>query len=153
MTDAPTQFVTPLTFQARSGRPVRSDQWAHVDCSCPQHIALARRSDLVLVAPATMDLLARLASGFTDDVVSLVCSAVDRRTTPVIVAPSMNAVMWEQPANRRNVETLRGDGYEVIDPDSGWQACRTEGPGRLPEPEALLDFVATRLAEIASPPA
>jgi phosphopantothenoylcysteine synthetase/decarboxylase len=78
MTEAATRFVTPLTFQALSGRPVYSDQWSHIESHDPQHITLARRADLMLIAPCTMDMLAKLAHGRTDDVVSLICSAVDR---------------------------------------------------------------------------
>lgn len=141
MTDAATKFVTPLTFQALSGRPVYTSSWEHVESSDPQHINLARRADLVLLAPATMDLLAKLAHGFTDDVVSLVVSAVDRATTPVLIAPSMNEMMWRQASTQRNVAQLRDDGFNLIEPGEGWQACRTVGAGRLPEPEELLDCV------------
>lgn len=146
MTPAATRFVTPLTFQALSGNPVYDAPWAHIESSDPQHITLARRADLAVVAPCTMDALARLAHGRADDVISLVLSAVDRNETPVLLAPSMNAVMWDQPATRRNVVQLRGDGFDVIDPDSGWQACRTEGAGRMAEPGRILDEISKRLA-------
>lgn len=150
MTEAAARFVTPLTFQALSGRPVYTDQWTHVESHDPQHVSLARGAHLVLVAPCTMDMLARLAQGRTDDVVSLIVSAVDRARQPVLLAPSMNEVMWNQPATRRNLEQLRADGFEILDPGRGWQACRTEGVGRLPEPEELVAAVERRLAP-ASP--
>lgn len=146
MTDAATKFVTPLTFQALSGRPVYTSSWEHVEANDPQHISLARRADLVLLAPATMDLLAKLAHGFTDDVVSLVVSAVDRSTTPVMIAPSMNEMMWRQSSTQRNIAQLRDDGFTLIEPGEGWQACRTVGAGRLPEPEDLLDRINRALA-------
>lgn len=145
MTESATRFVTPLTFQALSGKPVYTSPWQHVESQDPQHISLATSCDLAVVAPCTMDCLARLATGRTDDVVTLILSAVDRAKTPVLLAPSMNAVMWAQPSTRRNVETLRGDGFEFVGPDEGWQACRTVGAGRMAEPDAILAAVASRL--------
>ena len=143
MTDAATRFITPLTFQALSGRPVYSDQWQHIESSDPQHIALARSADCMLIAPCTMDMLARLAHGHTDDVVSLIVSAIDNKRQPVLLAPSMNEVMWNQPATQRNLKQLEQDGYRIIAPGIGWQACRTEGVGRLPEPDELVRAVET----------
>lgn len=145
MTEASTRFVTPLTFQAISGRPVYTSQWEHLESHDPQHITLARSADLLLIAPCTMDMMAKLAIGRTDDVVSLVASAIDRRKQPCLLAPSMNAVMWSQPATQRALAQLREDGFTIVGPDSGWQACRTEGPGRMSEPEAILAAVAAAL--------
>lgn len=141
MTEGAAKFVTPLTFEALSGRPVYSSVWDRVESHDPQHIALARSARCMLIAPATMDLIAKLATGRTDDVVTLIASAIDRRSTPVLVAPSMNAVMLEQPSTQRNLATLREDGFEVIEPGVGWQACRTTGAGRLAEPEALVERI------------
>jgi len=138
MTDAATRFVTPLTFEALSGRPVYTSAWDRIESNDPQHIRLARSADVMLIAPATMDLIAKLAHGFTDDAVTLIASAIDFARASALVSPSMNPMMLNQPATRRNLDQLRADGFQIIDPDSGWQACRTEGPGRLPEPEALL---------------
>jgi len=138
MTEPATKFVGPITFQALSGKPVYTSAWEHVESHDPQHIALATRSRAVLVAPCTMDAMARLATGRADDIVSLVLSAIDRATTPVLLAPSMNEVMWRQPATTRNLETLTGDGFEVVAPGEGWQACRAVGPGRMAEPEDLI---------------
>jgi len=146
MTPSATKFVTPLTFQALSGRPVYTSPWEHVESSDPQHVSLARRADLAIVAPCTMDCLARLVHGHTDDVVTLVLSAIDRARTPVMLAPSMNAEMWAQPATQRNLAAAKADGYEVVDPVEGWQACRTVGTGRMAEPEDLLARVTARLA-------
>ena len=145
MTDAATRFVTPLTFQALSGRPVYTSQWEHHEASDPQHVALARDAHAMLIAPCTMNLLAKLAHGFTDDVVCLIASVFDLARQPVLLAPSMNARMWSQPATQRNVEQLRADGFHVIEPAEGWQACRTEGPGRLPEPAVLVEALRAAL--------
>ena len=139
MTEAATRFVTPLTFQALSGRPVYTSLWEHIEAHDPQHIALARTAACMLIAPATMDTLARLAQGRAEDVVCLVAAAVDRRRTPLFVAPAMNETMGSQPATQRNLEQLRADGCRIIEPVAGWQACRTEGMGRLAEPETILD--------------
>lgn len=145
MTDAATKFVTPLTFQALSGRPVYTSQWQHVEAHDPQHIQLARSADAVLIAPCSMDMLARLVTGRTDDVVSLIVSAVDRAATPVLLSPSMNAVMYNQPVTQRNLKQLRADGFTIIEPESGWQACRTEGVGRLPDPPRLVEALVQAL--------
>lgn len=142
MTPSATRFVAPLTFQALSGRPVYVSPWEHVESHDPQHITLAARTHLAIVAPCTMDCLARLAAGRADDVVALILSAIDRARTPVLLAPSMNAVMWSQPSTQRNVRLLRDDGFHFVGPDEGWQACRTVGVGRMAEPETLLRAMA-----------
>ncbi|MGI9014681.1 MAG: flavoprotein [Phycisphaerales bacterium] len=146
MTDAAARFVSPLTFQSLSGRPILTSIWESADPGDPQHIRLARSAQAMLIAPATMNIIARLVHGFADDVVSLIASAINRSTTPVLIAPSMNATMLAQPATQRNLAQLEDDGYTVIAPDSGWQACRTEGPGRLPEPDALVEAVLEAIA-------
>jgi phosphopantothenoylcysteine decarboxylase/phosphopantothenate--cysteine ligase len=147
MTDAATRFVAPLTFQALSGRPVYTSQWEHIESSDPQHISLARAAHLMLIAPCSMNMLATLASGRCDDVVSLIAAAIDLRKQPLLLAPSMNATMWSQPSTQRNLAQLQKDGFHIIAPGEGWQACRTEGVGRLPEPEQLLEAVAGRLPQ------
>ncbi len=146
MTESATRFVSPMTFQALSGSPVYTSIWEHVESSDPQHIATATGADLAVVAPCSMDCLARLATGRADDVVTLVLSAVDRKKTPVFLVPAMNEVMWSQPATQRNLVTLRGDGYDFIGPDDGWQACRAVGPGRMSEPDAIVEVILARLA-------
>lgn len=145
MTDAATHFVQPLTFQALSGRPVYSSQWEHVESQDPQHVSLAKAADLMIVAPCTMDCMAKLAHGFTDDVVTLIVSAIDRSRTPVLLAPSMNEIMWSQPATQRNAKQLVDDGFQLVGPDDGWQACRAVGTGRMSEPETLLEAVSAAL--------
>ena len=146
MTESATRFVSPLTFQALSASPVYTSAWEHIESQDPQHVALAREASLVLVAPCTMDCMARLAHGFTDDVVSLILSAVDRARTPVLLAPAMNAAMWGQASTQRNLATLVGDGYRIVGPGTGWQACRTVGEGRMTEPEELLRVIGGVLA-------
>jgi phosphopantothenoylcysteine decarboxylase/phosphopantothenate--cysteine ligase len=146
MTASAARFVTPLTFQALSGRPVYTSPWEHIESHDPQHISLATAIHAAVVAPCSMDCLARLATGRADDVVSLILSAVDRTRTPVLLAPAMNSVMWSQPATQRNVRLLREDGFALVGPGDGWQACRKVGPGRMSEPEEILEALAALLA-------
>lgn len=151
MTPSATRFVTPLTFQALSARPVYTTPWEHVESHDPQHISLATGLDLAIVAPCTMDAAARLATGRADDIVSLLLSAIDRSRTPVLLAPAMNEVMWAQPSTQRNFATLREDGFHTIGPGAGWQACRTIGVGRMSEPEEILEAAAELLAQRGRP--
>ncbi|MEY3022477.1 MAG: hypothetical protein RIS86_1675 [Planctomycetota bacterium] len=146
MTPDATRFVAPLVFQSLSGRPVATSPWESASPADPQHIRLASSLDACLVAPCTMDMMARLATGRCDDVVSLLAASIDRARTPVLLAPSMNETMWRQPATQRNLATLRADGYGVIEPAEGWQACRASGPGRLPEPDALVESLGRAIA-------
>ena len=144
MTDAATKFVTPLTFESLSGQTVLTSLWQSDDHPESQHVGVARWADIIVIAPATANILAKLAAGLTDDVVSLALSAVPRKqdgapVPPVLLAPAMNAQMWENPANLRNVETVtKLLGYRLIGPEEGWQACRTRGVGRMSEPEAIV---------------
>lgn len=146
MTDSATKFVTPLTFQALSGRPVYTSPWEHIESQDPQHIALARNCHAAIVAPCTMDLMAKLAVGRCDDVVTLILSAIDRGKTPVLLAPAMNAAMWGQPSTQRNLATLKEDEFRFVGPADGWQACRTSGPGRMTEPDDLFAAVVAALS-------
>ncbi|MFO0831207.1 MAG: flavoprotein [Phycisphaerales bacterium] len=146
MTDAAARFVTPLTFQALSANPVYTSPWDHIETRDPQHVSLATSASLALIAPCSMDCLAKLATGRCDDVVTLILAAVDHSRTPVLLAPSMNAVMWAQPSTQRNMRTLAEDGFQFVGPDEGWQACRTNGAGRMSEPEAILARMASVLA-------
>lgn len=143
MTDAARAFVTPLTFQALSGRPVRHALLDPAEESGLDHIGLARWAELVLVAPATADFLARIAAGLAGDLLSTLCLAT---TAPIAVAPAMNRQMWEAAATQTNVEVLRGRGVHVLGPAEGDQACGESGAGRMLEPEAIAAWVADRLA-------
>lgn len=139
MTDAAVRFVTPLTFESLSGRPVHTSVWQQTDSYDSQHVALARSANLMIIAPASANTIAKLAHGLCDNVVTTIACALPR-TTPVLIAPSMNEGMWRNPITQRNLATVREVlGYHVIGPDEGWQACRTHGVGRMAEPEAILD--------------
>lgn len=141
MTQSATRFVGPLTFEALSGRPVHTSIWEQREHHDSQHIALARGADVMLLAPATANLIGKLAGGICDDVVTTVATALPR-ATPVLFAPAMNAEMWESPIVQRNAGTLRDVlGWQQVGPESGWQACRTQGAGRMSEPEQLLAAV------------
>lgn len=151
MSPAATRFITPLTFQALSARPVYTSPWDQLESRDPQHIRLADAADAAVVAPCTMDLMARLATGITDDVVTLILSALDRRRAPVLLAPAMNDAMWNQPATQRNAATLAADGFALIGPGEGWQACRHVGTGRMAEPETIAAALCAALVTL--PPA
>ena len=138
MTDAATHFVTPITFQALSGNAVFTDQWDDRVANNMAHIELSRRADVIVVAPASADFLAKLALGLADDLLSTLCLA---RDCPLMVAPAMNLQMWQNPATQRNVARLREDGITVLGPDSGDQACGEVGDGRMLEAQALFDSV------------
>jgi len=144
MTPDAQQFVAPLTFQALSARPVRTEIFELTDSSDPQHISLTERADLMLVAPATANVIAKVAAGLCDDLVSLmVCAAA----CPVVFAPAMNHRMWENPIAQQNVAKLAGLGYRFIGPEPGWLACRNVGLGRMTEPQDLVAEVTRLLTE------
>ncbi len=149
MTPDATRFIAPLVFQSLAGRAVLLNAWDSIEPKDPQHIRAVAELDAFLVAPCTMDMLAKLASGRCDCIVSLLVASIDRSKTPVLLAPSMNEAMWRQPATARNMEVLRGDGFRVIEPSIGWQACRAVGPGRLPEPDQLVDALLEALVKRA----
>jgi len=139
MTAGARQFVTPLTFQALSGRPVRTDLWDDAAEAAMGHIELARWADQVLIAPASADFLARLANGLADDLLTTLCLATD---APLSVAPAMNRLMWANAATQANVALLRSRGVTVLGPAEGDQACGETGPGRMLEPAEILDALA-----------
>ena len=143
MTDAAQQFVGPLTFQALSGKPVLTSLWDSGRGDGMEHIHLSRTADLLLVAPASADFLARLAHGRADDLLSTLALA---RTCPLAVAPAMNREMWAAPATRRNLDQLRADGAHVFGPAAGEQACGEVGVGRMLEPADLVAAVSRLLA-------
>ena len=139
MTEAACQFVTPLTFQALSGQPVLRSVWANDAADGMAHIHASREADLILVAPASADFLARLAQGRADDLLATLCLA---RTCPLAVAPAMNREMWAAAPTQRNVQQLAADGVRIYGPASGKQACGETGPGRMLEPAELLAALA-----------
>ncbi len=135
MTEAAQKFITPLTFEALTGRRVFNSVWDVADDYDPQHLRLTERADLFIVAPATANVVAKMAHGLADDLVSTMLLAA---ACPVLLAPAMNARMWENRIVRRNVETLRANGYRFVGPGSGWMACRTVGVGRMSEPDEIV---------------
>jgi phosphopantothenoylcysteine decarboxylase/phosphopantothenate--cysteine ligase len=143
MTRAAEEFVTPLSAGALSGGKVYRDLFDLTDEAEMGHIQLSRAADLVVVAPATADLMVKMAGGHADDLVSTLLMATNK---PVLIAPAMNVRMWEHPATQRNRATLIADGVSVIGPDRGDMACGEFGPGRMVEPEAIVAEIARRLA-------
>jgi len=135
MTEAATQFITPVTMQALSGRPVFTSAW---DARIPNnmaHIDLSRGADAIIIAPTSTDFIAKLAHGHADDLLATLCIA---RKCPLLIAPAMNREMWAAPATQRNVKQLREDGVVILGPGSGAQACGETGDGRMLEPDQLL---------------
>lgn len=132
------EFVTPLSVSALSGEKVFTELFDLDDEAEMGHIQLSRSADLVVVCPATADLMAKAANGLANDLASTALLATDK---PVLMVPAMNVRMWEHAATQRNVETLRSDGVMVMDPDEGAMACGEFGPGRLPEPHAIADKI------------
>lgn len=139
MTEAAEAFITPVTMQALSGRPVYTSQWDAREGNNMAHINLGREADAVLIAPASADFIARLAQGRADELLSLLCLARPRERCALLVAPAMNREMWSHPATQRNVAQLQADGAQLLGPDSGDQACGEVGDGRMLEPQDILD--------------
>ncbi len=139
------QFVTPLSVAALSEQPVYTDLFDLKNETEIGHIQLSRQADLIVVCPATADLIARMAHGHADDLASTVLLATDKR---VLVAPAMNVRMWQHPATQRNIAQLRRDDVLLMDPDEGAMACGEFGPGRLPTTEAILDAIAAALVPV-----
>jgi phosphopantothenoylcysteine decarboxylase/phosphopantothenate--cysteine ligase len=138
MTEAAQRFVTPLTFEVLSGNPVPLDMFA--PRARVEHVDLAAWTELIVIAPATADFIGNIAAGLAGDLPSaVVCAA----RCPVMIAPAMNDGMWANPAVRRNIERLAADGRTIVEPGTGELACGTEGPGRMAEPEAIADAVAS----------
>jgi phosphopantothenoylcysteine decarboxylase/phosphopantothenate--cysteine ligase len=138
LTRAGAQFVTPLSLAALAEDEVRSDLFSLDDEAAMGHIELSRSADLVVVAPATADLMAKTAAGLADDLASTTLLATDK---PVLMAPAMNVRMWRHPATQRNLRTLQADGARFIGPDEGAMACGEFGPGRMAEPQAIFERV------------
>ena len=143
MTKAAGQFVTPLSVAALAGEKLYQNLFDLTDEADMGHIELSRSADLLLVAPATADLMAKMAHGHANDLASTVLLATD---TPVIVAPAMNVRMWQHPATQRNIASLQADGIDFVGPDDGDMACGEYGPGRMSEPLAIVAAVSAKLA-------
>jgi phosphopantothenoylcysteine decarboxylase/phosphopantothenate--cysteine ligase len=143
LTDGGAQFITPMTLAALSENEVYTTLWDLKNETEMGHIQLSREADLIVVCPATADLLAKMAAGISDSLATTVLLATD---TPVLAVPAMNVRMWQHAATQRNVARLRADGITVIDPDDGAMACGEYGPGRLPEPVAIMERIEAALS-------
>ena len=142
LTASGAQFVTPLSLGALSEQQVYTSLWDLKDETEMGHIQLSREADLVVVVPATADLLAKMAAGIADDLATTLLLATDK---PVLAAPAMNVRMWLHAATQRNVAQLKADGVRILDPDKGDMACGEFGPGRLPEPQAIYGAIQSAL--------
>ncbi len=142
LTSAGAQFTTPMTLSVLAGEPVHDTLWDQGAEAEIGHIQLSRQADLVVVAPATADLMAKMAHGLAGDLASTLLLATDKR---VLIAPAMNVRMWDHPATQRNLATLRGDGVLILGPDEGDMACGEYGPGRMAEPEAIVAAIRAAL--------
>ena len=136
MTEAAKKFIGPTTFEALTNRPVYQNIFEPVEHPQGEHIGLARRANLYLIAPATADFLAKAAHGHANDLVSTLVLTV---TCPVFVAPAMNTEMWNKPSVQRNIQQLKEDGLNFIEPGSGWLSCGQIGAGRMAEPADILE--------------
>lgn len=144
MTTSACRFVAPLTYAAVSGNPVLTDMFAAEEAHSLSHIKLGQEADLILIAPATANTIAKLAHGLADDLLATSVLAAD---CPVLIAPAMNSRMLTNPATVRNIGILRGFGYKIIDPETGKMACKTDGPGRLPEWDEVREQLIAVLTE------
>ncbi|WP_430386580.1 bifunctional phosphopantothenoylcysteine decarboxylase/phosphopantothenate--cysteine ligase CoaBC [Blastomonas fulva] len=149
LTDGGAQFITPMTLAALSENEVFTTLWDLKNETEMGHIQLSREADLIVVCPATADLLAKMAAGISDSLATTVLLATD---TPVLAVPAMNVRMWQHAATQRNIAQLRGDGVQVVDPDDGAMACGEYGPGRLPEPVAIMAEIERALGSASSSP-
>lgn len=147
MTAAAQRFITPLTFQSLTARQVFTDLWEAENYHDPQHLNLTEAADLFIVAPATANMIGKMACGLADDLLSTMMLSA---ACPVLLAPAMNTRMWENPIVQKNLESLRSRGYQVTPPGEGWLACRTIGAGRMAEPQQILDQAIVLLRK--SPP-
>ena len=144
LTRSGAEFVTPLSVAALAGEPLHQDLFDLTAEAEMGHIQLSRAADLVVVAPCTADLMAKIAQGHADDLASTLLMATDKR---VLIAPAMNVRMWEHPATQRNLATLHGDGVLTVGPDTGDMACGEHGPGRMAEPRAILGAIEAALLD------
>lgn len=135
MTDSAQRFITPLTFESLSGRRVYRGLWEESETHDPQHLSLTEAADLFIIAPATANMIGKLAHGIADDLVSTLALSA---ASPLLLAPAMNTRMWDNPAVQDNLKLLRTRGVHAVGPTDGWLACRAVGMGRMAEPETIL---------------
>lgn len=142
MTDSAQEFVGPVTFEALTNRPVNDELFVPTEHYQGEHIGLARLGELLVIAPATANCLAKLAHGLADDLLTTLALAF---TGPVIVCPAMNSEMWSKPSVQRNVEQLKKDGMSFVEPGEGWLSCGAVGAGRMAEPAEILEAIRVEL--------
>lgn len=142
MTEAAHQFIGPTTFEALTGRPVYHEAFRPVEHFRGEHIGLAQRADLMVVAPATANFLAEVAGGFAHDLLATLTLTI---TCPLLLAPAMNCEMWAKPSVQRNVAQLRADGVHFVEPGTGWLSCGQIGAGRMAEPTEIIEAIARLL--------
>lgn len=147
MTDAATKFVGPTTFEALTNRPVYRSMFDPIEHPQGEHIGLARRAELYLVAPATADFIARAAHGHASDLVSTLALTVK---CPVFLAPAMNTEMWNKASVQRNLKQLKEDGLRLLEPGSGWLSCGQVGPGRMAEPAEIFSHIRQYLESLST---
>ena len=145
MTSAAMQFIGATTFEALTGRPVNESIFTPQEHHLGEHIGLARRAELYVIAPASADCLHKLAHGAADDLVSLLALTT---TCPILLAPAMNNEMWSKPSVQRNVQQVQSDGLQMIGPQDGWLSCGATGPGRMAEPAAIASECRSLLSQI-----
>ncbi len=138
MTKSAEEFIGPATFEALTNRPVHRSLFSPQEHFLGEHIGLARRADLLLIAPATANIIGKLAHGIADDLLTTLALAA---TCPLLVAPAMNVEMWNKPAVQRNISQLEQDGLRIISPGEGWLSCGMTGKGRMAEPAQLLEAI------------
>lgn len=144
MTESARKFVGLATFRALTGRPVLTEMFDRRNFPLGPHIELARQAELLCVAPATANFMAKVAHGMADDLLSTLLLSF---TGPVLLAPAMNADMWAKPAVQRNLAQLRSDGLQIVDPQEGWLSCRQKGIGRMAEPEEIKKAIVALLPQ------
>ena len=144
MTRSAEQFIGRTTFEALTGRPVHRDMFQPQEHPQGEHIGLARRAELMIVAPATADYLAKVAHGLADDLLSTLALTI---AGPALLAPAMNTEMWNKPSVQRNVAQLREDGFHIIEPGSGWLSCGQVGAGRMAEPDEIFERIKALLPD------
>lgn len=144
MTESAQKFISPITFKTITGLPVETDLFTESNKNEVKHISLADKSDITMIAPATANIIGKIANGIADDLLSTIITAV---TTPVIVVPTMNVNMYNNPIVKDNLKYLQDKGYDVISPSEGMLACGYEGKGRLPEPNILVEYILKELTE------
>ncbi len=142
MTQTAEKFIGATTFEALTGRSVRRELFKPIEHYSGEHIGLARSADILVVAPATANYLAKVSHGIADDLLSTLALTM---TNPVLLAPAMNSEMWNKPAVQRNITQLRHDGFHFIEPGEGWLSCRQVGPGRMAEPSQIVEQIAQLL--------